>query len=775
MGKSKIKQCLISLIVLIVILAALPLSAAAQEPFLQISGLPEGFETVAQNSKYAMVLNDQTCEFGVVALSSGNIWWSNPQDAETREQVVGKYAMEMQSQITLRYLNVNHNITETANSTAHAVRKGNYSVEHHANGLGVTLTYTFSNTSAKINPKGTYSFWDFIKMLFGKKSDKELTSETEYIESHIKIPLSITLNENGIKAEIKDEDIEEINDMKLLDVGVLPYFDAGSPKDDGYIFLPDGCGAVIEFNNGKTSDIPYKGQVYGKNYAITYLEKSLKEIPVYLPVFGVKKAKTGMLTMLEGSAASASIVAQTNGMNTPYACAYAEYRVRSSDTYNNSAAALNQTFEMFNLEKRETQNICQQYYLLDDESVTLSDMADITANAIGNQNQKGNAEVLLNVTGAVYPKDNIMGIPVNLKKTLTTFDECTDIINTIAPENAENVVVHYQNWTSEGIKQQVQDSLKPEKTLGGRDGLDKLLGGKAQIYLGMSFNTYKRAGIFSDLSKSARTIYRSTATVPEYFLSVYTVNDSKLKNVLLSASEIKSTSDDVLEQLEKISGAGISLDQLSTYVYGDYRNNNIITACELVELYKTVFQKYGQKSPIMSDYANFYAMKETNIIMQTPTVSTGNRLFSYDVPFYQMVTSRFAQYGGSFLNKSDSPETEFLRCLSFGALPSFDFISRDVPELKDTDYSYFSGSLFSKSAERSKDMVNSSRELYGQIKDRVITDYTYLSSRVMCTTFRSGEQLIVNMANEEYTNNDLSVPVSVPAKSYILLKGGAAE
>ena len=757
----KIKQLLAYVIALAVILTSMTLAVSAAWN----GELPEGFSVTAQNEKFALALHEETGVFGVIARQSGHIWWSNPQ-GYSEGDIMGRYAMEIQSQIIIRYLNVNLNISEAANSAAHAVRKGGFRIDRRDTGF--TLTYTFTYTTAKTTAKGTFSFLDFIMALFGKKSDKEALIDTQSTQSSIEIPLRIDLTENGIRAEVKDEEIKETGDIVLLDLGILPYFNAGAPDEEGYIFLPDGSGAVMEFNNGKMTAVPYEGQVYGRNQAIAQIDKSLEETMIPFPVFGVKKAGTAMFTLIENSAASASLMARPNGLYTPYACVYAQYRLRSSDTYRNDSSAVNQTFEMFNLEKRETEDIRQQYHLLDDSAAGLPEMAAITADAIGNPSKKPETGVLLNVTGGIYPKDNIMGMPVHLEKTLTTFDECADMVKALSSENGTDIAVHYQNWTTQGIQQRIQDSVSPDGSLGGTKGLNRLLDGSARVYLGFTLNSYKRGGVFAKLTSAARTIYRSAALVPEFYPSIYLADIDRKENILLNAGEIEKSARSIQEGLTKFGGAGVSLNGLSDYVYGDYRKGGVVTPNELVQTYRLAFEQCGEKATVMSDYANFYAMGYTNLILQTPATSSGHTLFSYDVPFYQMVVSRFAQYGASFLNQAASPETEFLRCLSVGALPSFDFIANGISGLDDTEYSRLASSLFSAYADRAKDMIRRSRELYAQIEDTTITGYEHLSDGVTRTMFQSGERLLVNLSDADYTDGNLSVP----AMSY-LLEGGA--
>ena len=51
----------------------------------------------------------------------------------------------------------------------------------------------------------------------------------------------------------------------LVDIDLLEYFGAAGPEDTGYLFVPDGSGALIRFNNGKVNAPAYIGYVYGED------------------------------------------------------------------------------------------------------------------------------------------------------------------------------------------------------------------------------------------------------------------------------------------------------------------------------------------------------------------------------------------------------------------------------------------------------------------------------------------------------------------------------
>jgi len=96
----------------------------------------------------------------------------------------------------------------------------------------------------------------------------------------------------------------------------LPYFGASDSNSDGYLFIPDGSGALIYANNGKTTAQPYNRRVYGTDYAMqpTAEFSTVELAQIHLPVFGIKDNDQAFLAVIENGDAIARIEATVYGM-----------------------------------------------------------------------------------------------------------------------------------------------------------------------------------------------------------------------------------------------------------------------------------------------------------------------------------------------------------------------------------------------------------------------------------------------------------------------------
>ena len=78
--------------------------------------------------------------------------------------------------------------------------------------------------------------------------DMSETDEKENIS--FTIPIEYRLTENGLSVSVPTKEIEEKGGAVISRIRVLPFFGAAGTDADGYMFVPDGSGALINLNNG---------------------------------------------------------------------------------------------------------------------------------------------------------------------------------------------------------------------------------------------------------------------------------------------------------------------------------------------------------------------------------------------------------------------------------------------------------------------------------------------------------------------------------------------
>ena len=75
--------------------------------------------------------------------------------------------------------------------------------------------------------------------------------------------------------EVLQNTVKELKNNKLQSVWILPFL--GTVKEDttpGYMFVPDGSGALIRYNKKGTYTSVYDERVYGKDASVDGLSEA---------------------------------------------------------------------------------------------------------------------------------------------------------------------------------------------------------------------------------------------------------------------------------------------------------------------------------------------------------------------------------------------------------------------------------------------------------------------------------------------------------------------
>jgi len=87
---------------------------------------------------------------------------------------------------------------------------------------------------------------------------------------------------------------------------LLPFMGSGGLDDEGFMFVPDGSGAIINFNNGKQNQVPFNVNIYGWDEALPR-DAVVSDTRAPFPVFGIQKNNAALLCIIEEGSSYANI------------------------------------------------------------------------------------------------------------------------------------------------------------------------------------------------------------------------------------------------------------------------------------------------------------------------------------------------------------------------------------------------------------------------------------------------------------------------------------
>lgn len=252
----------------------------------------DGYALALENEHYALYVRPDNTQIAVLDKASDYRWTSNPTKEELAgETVKGQLLANLQSPFLLTHV--------------------------RTQGADQTVRETLSNQTAGMQ----------IAMI---RKPEGLQIEYLFPAKQLGFVMQYELTDSGLKVKVPAAGIREEGASALFSLDVLPYFGAAPAKENGYVFVPDGPGGLIRFDQEHASlTRGYSHQVYGSE--VTNEENGTRtgerREDIAYPVFGLKKGDHAFLAVMTKGEDSANVSAVAPGLKSSF------YQVFSSQIY----------------------------------------------------------------------------------------------------------------------------------------------------------------------------------------------------------------------------------------------------------------------------------------------------------------------------------------------------------------------------------------------------------------------------------------------------------
>ena len=619
------------------------------------------FSCAAENENFRMIVDRRSAIFGIENKDTGYIWWSSPIDATQDTFATDLLVDELRSSSTLNY-----GIPETRNNS-NLLRSG------HSDDCKMTVT----------------DIKDGIRVIY------------DYPRAGFRYPVEYTLEGDHMRAYLKMDDVIESNKANIAtQISVLGSFGAASSQEKGYFVIPDGSGALVRFNNGKSMGASsYLQRVYGGDVTAVPTTKGAVCEQIYLPVYGIVKEDNAILAVASKGDSNALLSAKVSKQsNTSYNLCGFNFIVRGTDTYYMSGS--NQELTVFERGGINSDDIELLYYPIAKDGADYTDIAAryrqylTEEKGVSPKAEENSSSLYVSLYGGVMKERSILGIPVNMRTAVTTFDDAEDILTRLRDRGVSEMVISYANWTNDGIKNKVDTTAKPSGILGGKKEFRSLKeftekNGFELYPVSDNRDFYSGNGYYSFTGTSVR-ISGSYARVVSYDRA-YGVPDGMKKNMsLLSPGYYGKVLGKTASNYDSAGLYGVNISNLTTSLYGDYGKKDISrydAMNRLVSSYEDISSRL--EGGILADNANAYALPYVSRIRNVPLSSSRFDIFDEDIPFFQMVMHGLIPYSTRPVNASPDAETLLLMAAATGSDISCDLLCKAAPDLKDTEFDIY--------------------------------------------------------------------------------------
>lgn len=590
------------------------------------------------------------------------------------------------------------------------------------------------------------------------------------------VSMTYRLDGGDLVVEMPLDDLQYRKSTPIYTMVMLPYFGAGGPEDEGYMLVPEGGGALINFNNDKQSQAAYYANMYGWDMALSR-DAVVHDTRAYFNAFGIANGDDSFICILEEGVPYASVQADIAGHGSSYNYVNAVYSISPRELFEVGDLGSQNTYKFLETLPHET--LTQRYCFVDSNDYV--DMAKTYQNYLQNKygtyftpNDDQTAPVALEIVGAVDKVRQILGVPVSRPLRLTKYSEAEDMLRQLSGEGMDNISAKLTGWCNGGVNQKILKKAKTIQTLGSKKDLESL-GSTAKelgvdLYLeGVTHYEYDSGlfdGFFS-FTDAARFISKERAELHIYNPVTYNEREHTDPFYLLHPDVIQQNTDTLAAAASKF-GANVAFRDTGMDLSSDYYLKDMVSRQSAMESQAESLKQIrdnGQKNLINmgNDYAVFYSDMVTGMDL----AGSGYTILDAEVPFYQLAIHGFVNYTGSPLNVCGNEQQELLESVEYGAGLSYSLMAETAFALQKTLYTEYYASDFATVHDRMMETYNRYNSELGHVFNQQMTDHEKITEDLSCTVYEDGTKVYVN-----YSYTDAVTPdgVAIPARDYKVVR-----
>lgn len=685
----------------------------------------------ARTSDLVLYVNESNGIFAVENLANNSFIWSNPYNSDNDPNIKSNTKRdEMKSSMVINGVKVTD--TEAPNTTLRSAASGETSIEKVANGFKATVT--FSNEGISI---------PYEVVLDG---------------DHFNISI---LNDEIYEVEINDPTSIKESSRSVVDVGLFQDLGAAFCDEEGYIVTPDGSGAVINFNNGKTNASEYTQRIYGRDLAISQDMAPKKTENAYLPIMGMVKQDYALLEVVtEGSAYATARASVAGQRATGYNSAWFNFTLRATDTYymgGSNASAL----KAYQTNKCPEPRLTVSYFPIAKSDATYVDIALryqkylVDNGMLTKKTTSDDDYFYLDVYGGTVKERSVLGFPVNLQTAATTYEQAKEIVQEFANRGVTDIVLTYYDFNKSGIRSQISNKVEYSSLLGGKKDFTALKNyvesNGGMVVPAVDLMEYGRSGNgYTKTGASVIGVTKAYATQGAYELAFGTPHDTRDSWYILTPAYYTKVYSQLLSSFQSEGIGAVNVCDGTNILYSDFSGNvkKSTSRQQALENLKACYEMVNQSGiKFVADACNDYALKYVDVVKNVPLYSSNFDIYDYDIPFYEIVIHGYLPYTTKAKNASSSADELFLLSVATGTPVHYEVMYEDPNEFTDCEYDTLFYAYYKGWLDVAANEFKLCEDIVAPLSDKTITNFRYLSEDVVETTFSDGTVLKADLAN----------------------------
>ena len=562
----------------------------------------------------------------------------------------------------------------------------------------------------------------------------------------------------------------------ITQLALLPFMGAGNMEDHGYMLVPDGSGALINFNNGKQNQLPYSINIYGWDEAMPR-DAVISDNKALFPAFGIHKNGASLFCIIEEGSAYASVRADVSGRNSSWNRVYPIFDMVH--------------YAMMDIAERNQRAVyLYEASLPAGENITLRYTPCATPGYIGMANEyrswlmekypvfktrrvTGSLPIAVEIIGAVNKTQHRLGLPLDLPLKLTSYKETEEMLKDINNFGWKNVHVKMNGWFNRSVDHTVPSKIKLINELGSTRSFKHIVDtaekNNYMLYPEVDFIFMRDVGLFSGFnlySDAAR--YVSRKRVQRYPYSFIWFGErtqwGKLNYLARPAASFRLLNN-FISKAEKLGIENIAFRNMGSRLAGDYHEKRHISREASMRLRQQEYDKlYQAGKGILIHTGYVYSLPWATIVADMIIDDQSFGITDTSIPFLPIVIRGYIPYTGRAINLAEDYTKNLLKTVESGAGLYFSFMSEETAELQETKFRQFYANEYKKWIGDADKLYKKFNADFGHLNNQSIVNHEILAKGISVTEYEDGTRVVVNASDKDHDYNG----IMINSNSYIV-------
>ncbi len=605
--------------------------------------------------------------------------------------------------------------------------------------------------------------------------------DTSAAPAIFRFAIEYNLDENGITISVPANSITyDSSTYTLSNVKLLPYLGAGNNDNTGFTFLPDGSGTITRFEDIKGKQLTLTGKVYGKDYSFHAISGYNQET-VRIPAVGVLENKSdengvnmsnGFVAYYEDGASLLELTSYHGGTVHNYSSVYATFYPKDSDTYSLTGISEDGKSATWTINgnRRYTGNYSMRILPLYGEDLDYTDMAKAVREylektgvltRLEEENDNENVPLYVENFGTIKTDEKVLGFPVKLQTSLTTFEQTEGIIDDLNKRGISNINIRLTGWYNGGMQHKAPSTLSVPGNIGGMSGLKELAKYAEEkgvgLYPDLDYTYVEKFGMFDGISESKDTAKTLDGRDAEHrvYNALYQGFENDDKSIISSGS-LKKLYKKIRDEYEEIGATGISVASLGSDLNSNHDEDYVINRDQSEELVANFLKQLKKRNgSVMTDGGNAYSLGYADHILNVPLESSMNINTSQSIPFMGMVLHGYTEFAGTPINLDGDYDSSVLKAIENGASLYFMVSKENTSELKAfPEFNKYYAISYDNWASDIETTYKQFNEAMKGVKYSLIDEHEELATRLVRVKYDNGTEFVLNYNTHAVTLDD---------------------